>query len=415
MSTQSFLVNRIRDEFSKCKDPRMSQEEEFSVGYSTGFLNFDFINGTIIHVKSPDKDFSYYSIGITDGSFVMIIGRSGSGKSTFMIQSAANIIRPFPTACMFVDDIEGGMISTRREELTGYFGAEMKQRCIIRNAGITIENFYERIRMIFDLKNQNRGDFSYDTGLYDTYGDRVFKLVPTVYCLDSVALIMSDKYAEEEELSGQMAATSTAKSNSSVFKRIIPMLKSANIILFGINHITESVEINMFAKKRAQVSYLKQNERLPGGNTIIYLANNIIRIDDITKLKDDEGLGINGAMAEITLIKSRSNRAGQKCILVMDYEKGFDNDLSLYAMLKSEKLINGAGAYLYIGDRSDLKFSQKNFKQKLIESDEFRELFITVSLNVLKTKLSVAEAANSENTQNYNIANEIISRLNAVA
>lgn len=171
----------------------------------------------------------------------------------------------------------------------------------------------------------------------------------------------------------------------------------------------------MFAKKRAQVSYLKQNERLPGGNTIIYLANNIIRIDDITKLKDDEGLGINGAMAEITLIKSRSNRAGQKCILVMDYEKGFDNDLSLYAMLKSEKLINGAGAYLYIGDRSDLKFSQKNFKQKLIESDEFRELFITVSLNVLKTKLSVAEAANSENTQNYNIANEIISRLNAVA
>lgn len=414
MSTKSFLVNRVREEFSKCKDPRMSMEEEFSVGYPTGFLSFDFINGTIIHVKSQDKAFSYYSIGITDGSFVMIIGRSGSGKSTFMIQSAANIIRPFPSACMFVDDIEGGMITIRREKLTGFYGSDMKQRCIIRNAGITIENFYERIRMIFDLKNQNRGDFSYDTGLYDTYGDRVFKLVPTVYCLDSLALIMSDKYAEEEELSGQMAATATAKSNSSVFKRIIPMLKSANIILFAINHITESVEINMFAKKKAQVSYLKQNERLPGGNTIIYLANNIIRVDDITKLKDEEGLGINGTIAELTLIKSRSNRSGQRCSLVMDYESGFDTDLSLYLMLKEAKIINGAGAYLYIGDRTDLKFSQKNFKQKLLESPEFRELFITTALNTLKAKLTMDEA-NMTQAYDSGVMNEILNRLNVDA
>ena len=414
MSTKSFLVNRVRDEFSKCKDPRMSMEEEFSVGYPTGFLSFDFINGTIIHVKSPEKVFSYYSIGITDGSFVMIIGRSGSGKSTFMVQSAANIIRPFPSACMFVDDIEGGMTTIRREKLTGFYGSDMKQRCIIRNTGITIENFYERIRMIFDLKNQNRGDFSYDTGLYDTYGDRVFKLIPTVYCLDSLALIMSDKYAEEEELSGQMAATATAKSNSSVFKRIIPMLKAANIILFAINHITESVEINMFAKKKAQVSYLKQNERLPGGNTIIYLANNIIRVDDITKLKDEEGLGINGTIAELTLIKSRSNRSGQRCSLVMDYESGFDNDLSLYLMLKEAKIINGAGAYLYIGDRTDLKFSQKNFKQKLAESPEFRELFITTALNVLKAKLTMDEA-NVTQTYDSGVMNEILNRLNVDA
>lgn len=290
----------------------------------------------------------------------------------------------------------------------------MKQRCIIRNAGITIENFYERIRMIFDLKNQNRGDFSYDTGLYDTYGDRVFKLVPTVYCLDSLALIMSDKYAEEEELSGQMAATATAKSNSSVFKRIIPMLKSANIILFAINHITESVEINMFAKKKAQVSYLKQNERLPGGNTIIYLANNIIRVDDITKLKDEEGLGINGTIAELTLIKSRSNRSGQRCSLVMDYESGFDTDLSLYLMLKEAKIINGAGAYLYIGDRTDLKFSQKNFKQKLLESPEFRELFITTALNTLKAKLTMDEA-NMTQAYDSGVMNEILNRLNVDA
>lgn len=412
MGTGSFLANQFRDRVAKSKDPRMSAEEEFSVGYPTGFLNFDFINGTVVHVKTEDRSYAYYSIGITDGSFVMIIGRSGSGKSTWMIQAAANIIRPYENSCMFIDNIEGGMTATRREQLTGFYGEELTKRCIVRNTGITIENFYERIRMIFDLKNENRGEFSYDTGLVDTLGKPVTKLTPTVYCLDSLALIMSDKYAEEEELSGQMATTSTAKTNSAVFKRIIPMLKSANIILFCINHITEAVEINQFARKKAQVSYLKQNERLPGGNAVIYLANNIIRIDDVTKLKDTEGLGINGSIVEFTLLKSRSNRAGQTCTLIFDYEHGFDQELSLFMILKESGYIGGAGAYFYIKDHQDYKFSQKNLKEKLRESPEFRDIFVSASLEVLKSKLAVQEAAAKE-VRTYDLTKDIMNKLTA--
>lgn len=414
MASGSLLVDRFRAAVSSNKDPRMSAEEEFSVGYSTGFLSFDFTNGTVIHVNSPDKKFCYYSIGITDGSFVMIIGRSGCGKSTFMVQTGANIIRPFDNACMFIDNIEGGMTVSRREHLTKFYGPELDRRCIVRNTGITIENFYERIRMLFDLKNENRAEFTYDTGLVDNRGRNITKLVPTVYCLDSLALIMSDKYAEEEELSGQMATTSTAKSNSAVFKRIIPMLKSANIILFCINHITEAVEINMFARKKAQVSYLKQGERLPGGNAVIYLANNIIRVDDVTKLKETEGFGINGSIVEFTLVKSRSNKAGQVCTLIFDQENGFDEELSLFYLLKESKMIRGAGAYFYIGDRSDYKFSQKSLKEKLRESPEFRDIFTTAALNILKEKLAVQEAA-ERTEQHYDLNRDIMSKLMRVA
>ena len=60
-----------------------------------------------------------------------------------------------------------------------------------------------------------------------------------------------------------MSATAAAKTNAAIFKRIIPMLKSANIILFIINHINQKVDINPMMKSKSQVSYLKQNETLP--------------------------------------------------------------------------------------------------------------------------------------------------------
>ena len=257
------LSTLFREKVSKLKDYRMKSETEFDVGYSTGFLNFDFKNGAVIHVKSEDKDFKYYSVGITDGSMVMVIGRSGCGKTTFILQAAANIIRPFKTSCIFFDEIEAGATTARKEMLTKFYGEEFKHRVISRNSGITAENFFERVKMIYDLKMENRADYEYDTGLYDTSGNRIYKLEPTVYMLDSLALLMPATYTEEDELSGQMAATATAKANAAIFKRIIPMLKSANIILFVINHILEEVNINPMMRTKSQVSYLKQGEKLP--------------------------------------------------------------------------------------------------------------------------------------------------------
>ena len=198
---------------------------------------------------------------------------------------------------------------------------------------------------------------------------------------------MPAQYTEEEELSGSMSATAAAKTNSMSFKRILPMLKAANIILIMINHINKKIDINPMQRTKAQVSYLKQDESLPGGNTIIYLTNNLIRFDDNSKLKEEEGFGISGSLVDISLVKSRENSAGSLCTMVFDQHNGFDAELSLFLMLKNEKRINGAGAFLYIGDRSDIKFSQKTFKSKLRENPELREIFIKEVISILKERL----------------------------
>lgn len=408
----SILAKQFREKVSKMKDARMFNEVEQDVAYPTGFLGFDFLNGVVVHVKSKTMDFTYNSVGIIDGSMVTIIGRSGCGKTTFIMQSAAEIVRPYATGCIYHDDIEGGIVDSRKRALLGFTSEEMTDRYICRNSGVTAENFYERIKIIHDLKISNRSDYEYDTGLLDSRGEKIYKLEPTVYILDSLAMLMPEKYTDEEEMSGQMSTTAAAKTNSALFKRIIPMLKAANIILFVVNHITESISISMFDKKQAQVSYLKQGESLGGGRVAVYVTNLLIRLNDASKLKESEGFGILGSVVEAVLLKSRTSAAGRSVNLIFDYAHGFDRDLSLFYLIKECGLVNGAGAYLYFGDRSDIKFSQKQFKEKLQSNPDLQEAFAEAAKEALMTLINKPAEVDMEDTPKYSTTANILSSMN---
>lgn len=402
------LAERFRAQMAKTKDPRM-EEAVADVMYPTGFLPFDFLNGYKVHVKSDTQDFWYSSVGIVDGSSTMILGRSGSGKTTIALQMAANIIRPFPEATIFYDDIEGGSNDTRRELLTHFTPEECQQRIIYRNTAVSAENFYKRIASIYEIKMNNRADFEYDTGKLDSQGNKIYKLIPTVYILDSLALLTPEKLTEEEELSGQMSTTATAKTNTAVFKRIIPKLKAANIILFTINHINDKIEINAFTHSKAQISFLKQGETLPGGKAALYLANNMIRVDDGAKLKETDGLGINGKIVDFEIIKSRTNAAGRSVPMVFDFTNGFDDILSLFMFLKSTGAII-TGATCYLRGHEDMKFRQRDFKNKLFNDPEFAKAFNEVARAELETLLGNPEVEEQKNiTQpNQAIINSIL-------
>ena len=406
----SIVADLFRAKMNTLKDPRMKKESEPDHAYPTGFLTFDYINGTVVHVKKDDMQFSYNSIGIVDGSMVTVIGRSSSGKTTWCVQTAGNIIRPFKSSCIWMDSVEGGIVDTRAQSLLKLYGKDFEDRWIPRNTGVTAENFYQRIKYVHDLKLEAEDKITYDTGTYTQDGEKIYKMEPSVYILDSLAMLTPGKLTEEEELSGQMSVTSSAKMNTMVFKRIIPMLKAANIILFVVNHITEDVQITPFSRTQGQLSYLKPGERLGGGRAAIYVTNLLVRLDDHSKMKSDEGLGIDGSLVDFTLLKSRTAAVGQKTTLVFNYNVGFDPDLSLYYFLKSRKLINGAGIGLYIGDRNDLKFSQKNLKTKLQENEEFRNVFVQYCLQELQTLIH--DPIKEEQNNTFDITSSILSLIN---
>lgn len=366
-------------------DYNMAHEATEDIGYPTGYLNFDYLNGYITEERDNETGEikQYYSLGITDGSYAAFIGNTGTGKTTLVCEMAANIVRPFKTSTIFEDSLESGLTHARRRSLSKFSEQEYKDRYIIRNTGINAENFYKRIKMIHDLKTKNPQDFMYDTGRKDLYGNPIMKLEPTVYIVDSIALLMPEKYTEEDELAGKSMGPASALIVTSVFKTIFPMLKAANIILFGINHILEDVNISAMPKKQI-VPYLKQGERIPKGRTVTFLANNIIRIENVAKYKADDGYKIEGSLVDVSLVKSRSSGKKIGTKLVYDFDNGFCPWLSLLRFMQDRKLIAGAGVSLYFDAEKKFKFSQANFREQIYTNEEFKIAFIKAVLPHLK-------------------------------
>lgn len=406
------LIDNFRNKISKIKSVGVKNEASFDVMYSTGFLSIDYLNGTSVHVEGNSRSFVYNSTGIVDGSSNTIIGRSGSGKSSLLTQIAGNIVRPFIEKNMntglFIDDIEGSLPQPRKEFLLGLTPEQLNRYVIIRNSGITTENVYDRIKALADEKLQNRKEYEYDTGLYDTYGNRIFKLVPTVYMIDSLPMLLPEELAEEDELGGSMSASSIAKKNTMLIKKISQLCKESNIIMFTVNHILDDIQMG-FIPKAAQISGLKQGERMSGGKAAIYLANNMFRADDSLTLKPTEGYGIDGSVVTITLIKSRTNATKRSIPLIFNKTEGkFDEILSLFHLLKQEGRIQGAGAHQYLSGAPDAKFSQKNFKFILEESPELQKAFAEECYSILVKFLSTTKNISADNNNtSKNIFNMI--------
>lgn len=380
----TLLSAAFREQVKKTKDISMINEQQHSIAYSTGFLPIDFLNGTILKIN----DRKYFEVGIIDGSINAVIARSGAGKSTICAQWAANIVRPFNTSCVFMDNAEGGMMLSRVQQLSGFSQEEFQRRFILRDAGITTETIYDRIKLIHDIKVDNADEYVYDTGVIDEYGRPIVKFEPTVYILDSLKAILPKKLAEDEGTN--MNGATTARINSDIFLRLLPMCREANIIMLIINHITKK-GIGSFMPQKSDLAYLKQDESLPGGRTTsTYLQNNIFRLDEKTKLKETDGLGVDGAIVSVDIVKSRTNKAGKSVSLVFDQANGYDPDLSLLIYLKDNNLLEGAGAYLRLPG-SDIKFSQKGFKDKLYSDPEFYNMFVQTCYNALTQDLIARE------------------------
>ena len=388
------LMAEIDESLGKTKDMSVVRRAESDVQYSSGFLSIDYKNGHRVRATTKDnKTVEYDSVGITDGSINMVIGRSGCGKSTWVVQVGANIVRDFDHGLIFIDQLESGMLEDRTIQLTGFDPEVYDKRVKVRNAGITVESVYLQIKAIHDIKLSHEDIYRYDTGLVDSRGRGITKFQPTVYIIDSLPLLMPSRLMDEDELGGQMSTTAQAKALAMLVRRCTQICKEANIIVFAINHITQKLEVNAFTHTKGLTSGLRQNESVPGGVTPLYIANGIFRLDDGTKVTRDKEFGIDGVHVIISNVKSRSGMIGvnSESDVIYNYAIGFDPDLALFIMLKNAGKINGAGAYLYLGDRDDKKFSQKQFKEKLLTDPEFCEIFMEECFKHLYGELSYLE------------------------
>ena len=378
----TLLSQAFREQVKQTKDISQKNEMTYSVSYPTGFVNLDFTNGYIQEVNGALK----YELGLSDGSINMIISDSGVGKTTICTQIASNIVRRFNSSVVFYEQAEVGTNIQRIKNISGISSdEEFSKRFIIRDAGITIESIYERVRMVHDIKVDNQSDYLYDTGMIDMRGNPIFKFEPTIFIVDSVKMVLSKKNAEADETSNMSAATN-AKANSEYYTKMVPLCREANIIMLLINHITTDINTG-FLPKKSELAYLKQGEHISGGKSLTYIQNNIFRLDIKSKLKPEEGFGISGSIVNVDIVKSRTNKSNRaRCFLVFDQEIGYDNNLSMLMLLKENKILEGSGAYLKLPGY-DKKFSLKQFKEIHYTDQEFYNIFVNLCIEFIKNNM----------------------------
>jgi len=244
------LFDKISEMIEKEK---IGQSVEYIPSYSTGIDILDYRNGRI------EKGIP--TVGVDGGKIITVIGKSGSGKSTLAFKIATSIVDGYEEGNIFHLDYERSTNLSRIKTISGWDDETLERKYKCLNRDIYSETLFQIVKGIDAVKNDpaNYDKIKIDSGKVDSDGNPIYVLPPTVVLVDSYALMMPKDVSEEEKLSGSMSATSIAKVNNAVIKRITGPLDRGNIILIIINHITKKIEINSFAKTQADVNYLKQD------------------------------------------------------------------------------------------------------------------------------------------------------------
>lgn len=362
------LFDQINDMISKSK---LGQESKYQPSYSTGMDVMDYKNGFV-------SDDGEVITGVDSGKIITIIGKSGSGKTSLALEMASSIVEDFEEGVIYHLDFERAMSASaqtsRFATISGWDKDTIKSKYKILNRDIYSETLYKLIRGIDKIKNdpENFDRIKIDTGKVDEEGETIYALPPTVVIVDSWVTMIPKDISEEEELSGSMSASSIAKTNNAVCKRIVGPLERGNITLIIINHITKKIEVSSFAKTQADINYLKQDESIPGGSSCIYLCNNLIRLVTGSKLDKDSTYGVKGFIVNGEFVKSRTSEAGIPFTMVFVQSRGFDNVLTNLANFKEMGILKGSPRAYYLEECPDIKFTLKTFEEKYYESEELR-------------------------------------------
>lgn len=233
-------------------------DEDFTT--RTELMPIDYLNGQII---AKDDGSSQLYTGLSNGRIEMVIGKSGTGKSTLAIQQGVNIIKKYENGLMYIFDFEQNNTKERVRMVTGITEDYCDKHVTVLRTGISTEGVLRTLSKIKEMKLQHEKELLVpnENGIKDETGEVIKVLTPTVVIVDSLAMMMPEDNLAAEEIQGSMSMTAIAKTNSQFFKKAVQIIQAANIILIFINHITQNISIGV-TPPSAVVNYLKQDEAI---------------------------------------------------------------------------------------------------------------------------------------------------------
>ena len=146
----------------------------------------------------------------------MIIGKSGTGKTTLAIQMGINIIKKYENGLFYLFDFEQNNTKERVRMVSGVSEEYFNDHCTILRDGISTESVLRLASKLKEFKLQHEKELLVpnENGIKDENGQILQVLTPTVVIIDSLAMMQAEDNLGEEEIQGSMTATGNAKINS---------------------------------------------------------------------------------------------------------------------------------------------------------------------------------------------------------
>lgn len=392
---QKDIVDKIMDEADRAQtyNPLLAALKEndkknlFSTNvttifHKTGFPLIDYYFGAVMNVHDELGKIIKQEprIGQAAGTFNLIIGNTGSAKTTLAVQIAGNIIRQYTNANAILFDCEQRTDISRCENITklpsSYF---QNDKFMLKSGTVSLETIQEMIVKTYVTKMKLKKEIMVNSGFKDEFGKDIMIFPPTVIIIDSITTVLNETFSPDsakeasdaEKMRGNTEGARDAKTLKGFFKDILPLCKEGNIIVYGINHINTNMSMNAFIPVAKQQNFLKQDESIPGGKTMLYYPHNIIKLtakpsDDFSEDSD----GFKGHMVMVEPIKSSSNQSGNNSKglsfeMVFSQKDGFDSLRSMIMYGKEYGLIEGNKSRMKFKEDDSFTFSFKNiYKEK---------------------------------------------------
>lgn len=315
-------------------------------------------------------------------------------NTTLASQIAANIIMRYGGNVIHFD-CENRFDMSRCEIITKlpsrYFRSTdgLPEQYMIRGGRVGLDVIQEMIAKIYFEKMRQKDKLLFNADYYDEFKQPIRVFQPTVIIIDSLATVLSETFNPEstkdasdaEKMRSNTDGARDAKTLRGFLKDILPLCKEANIIIYGINHINQNMGMNSFLPVAKQQNFLKQDESIPGGRSLIYSAQNIIKLVARTSDSFSEDTdGFNGYVVMIEPVKSSSNQSGNNSKgisfeLVFSQKTGFDSLRSLILYGRDEGLILGNKPKMKFKDDDSFTFNWKNLYTEVQNHPIYENVF----------------------------------------
>jgi len=413
MEKKSFDKNKSLTDISLMADLRSDDKDnifcsDVSVAsFLTGFPVLDYNLGYVIAVRGNDGTISNYKIakGIVAGSYNLFCGRSGVGKSSWVIQISANIIRPYRNGGIYHFDVEQATTPTRIQQLakldiSDFDPNNENARYILKQGACDSSVIQKTIAKFYKKKTSYPEKYQFKTNQIDEFGRSIVSYEPTIIIIDSIPMLASVldvdnvKDAKKmDDIDSNTAGAAYAKQFKSVMRKSLPLMKEANIIILGVTHINKKIEINPMIHTEKDMRGLGQDEVLMGGDAVKYGATNIIKLSAKSgKYLIDEGDGFNGFDSYVTIVKSRTTQDGRGFSMIYDQNTGMDTLRSTIVWAKQNGIVDGNRNKMRFVDEPSTTFSMINIYKDFNEKPEFKECmkkFIYPKLENIPVKPSI--------------------------